>query len=280
VNRFSRAVPKGLPPVAFFALALVACGKGANSPHNPDRQSDAEYDLAGDAFRRGQPREALDHVLKSIDLNDENAKALKFAAEIYVFFCSGPDEERAPDCHLDLAEKYARKALSADDHFLDARNTLGSVLILTKKYDEAIGILMPLTKDPTYEYPHLAWGNIGWAQVQGGQVDQGIASLKNAVTNPRFCVGQYRLGIAYEKKGDFAQAESSLTQAVQVDRPECQNLQDAWEARARVRTKLGKQAEARADFEHCRDISADSKTGKACVQMLASASQLQSPSTH
>jgi Tfp pilus assembly protein PilF len=265
---------------AGLLLTLVACGKGAASPQNPDRQSDAEYDLARDSFYRGQPRVALDHALKAIDLNEDNAKALKFTAEIYVFFCSGPDEQRASDCHLDQAEKFARKAMSTDGRFLDARNTLGSVLILSKKYDEAIGVLMPLTKDPTYESPHLAWGNIGWAQVESGKIDQGILSLKNAVTNPRFCVGQYRLGIAYEKKGDFAQAESSLTQAVQVDSPDCQNLQDAWEARARVRTRLGRPAEARADFERCRDISADSRTGKACVQMLASAPPPEAPKTH
>src|SRR5256885_1432104 len=83
-----------------------------------------------------------------------------------------------PDCRLADAESYARKALKADDTFRDARNLLGQILILEKKYDEAIAMLEPLTKDPAYTANYLAWGNLGWAQVLGGQVDAGIASLR------------------------------------------------------------------------------------------------------
>src|SRR5438874_681099 len=79
----------------------------------------------------------------------------------------------------------ARKALKADESFRDARNLLGQVLILEKKYDEAIATLEPLTKDPAYTANYLAWGNLGWAQVLSGQIDAGIASLRNAITQPR-----------------------------------------------------------------------------------------------
>src|SRR5262249_23924553 len=151
----------------------------------------------------------------------------------------------------------------------DARNLLGQVLILESKYEEAILTLRPLVNDPAYSASYLAWGNFGWAQVLSGALEAGIASLKNSVREPRFCVGHYRLGLAYEKRGEFALAETSLSKAVEVDSPDCQNLQDAWEARARVRLKLGRFADARADFEHCRDISSESQTGKACMQMLA-----------
>ena len=102
-----------------------------------------------------------------------------------------------------------------------------------------------------------------------GQIDQGIESLKNSITEPRFCVGHYRLGVALRKKGDLAAAEQSLTNALSVDAPECRALQDAWGARAEVRAQLGKVADARADFEKCRDISVDTMTGKTCVEALA-----------
>ena len=57
-------------------------------------------------------------------------------------------------------------------------------------------------------------------------------------------------------------AEQSLTNALAVDAPECKALQDAWQARAEVRMRLGKLPEARADFEKCRDISVETLTGK------------------
>lgn len=233
------------------------------------RQSEAEYDLARDLFYKNQPRPALDHCRRAIELDSENAQALYFASTIHLYFCSGRLELRDPDCRLNDAEAYVRRALRAKEGFREAKNTLGQVLILEKRYPEAIAVLEPLTQDPAFESSFLAWGNLGWAQVLAGRVDQGIESLKISITEPRFCVGHYRLGVAYEKKGDLASAEQSLTNAVTVDAPECRNLQDAWEERGRVRMQLGKAADARTDFEKCRDIAADSRSGKACVQALA-----------
>ena len=105
--------------------------------------------------------------------------------------------------------------------------------------------------------------------MKGGRIDEGIASLKNSITEPRFCVGHYRLGVAYALKGDLVDADQSLTRAVSVDSPDCRNLQDAWGERARVRVRLGRAADARADFEKCRDLSAETLTGKGCVEGLA-----------
>jgi Tfp pilus assembly protein PilF len=167
------------------------------------------------------------------------------------------------------AEKYARSALKVDENFREAKNLLGQILIDEKKYAEAIAVLEPLTKDPSFESSFFAWGNLGWAQVLSGNLDVGIESLKKAVTEPRFCVGHYRLGVAYERKGDLAAAEQSLTNALEVESPDCKNLQDAWEERAQVRMRLGKLADARADFQKCREISTETLAGKACVDALA-----------
>lgn len=251
-------------------LAVAACsGRGAPGAQSPERQSDAEYDLGVDYFHKGNTRVALDHVLKAVELNDENAKALYFASTVYLSFCAGLQGLKAADCRLQDAGKYARLAIKADPRFRDAQNLLGQLLILEHKCPDAIEVLEPLTRDPSFEASYLAWGNLGWAQVCAGQLDRGIASLRNSITQPRFCVGHYRLGVAYEKKNDLALAEQSLTQAVMVDSPDCQSLQDAWQARARVRSKLGKVAEARSDLERCRDLAPESQAGKECATQLA-----------
>jgi Tfp pilus assembly protein PilF len=236
---------------------------------DPERQSESEYDVARDYFYKDRPRFALDHIRRAIELDDQNAKALYFASAIHLFFCSGKLELRDPDCRLNDAESYARKALTVDPNFREAKNTLGQILILQARYPEAIAVLAPLTKDPAFESSYLAWGNLGWAQVLAGQTDQGIESLKNSITEPRFCVGHYRLGVAYERKGDLPDAEQSLTNALSVDSPDCKALQDAWEARGAVRKRLGKVTESRTDFEKCRDLAPDTKIGQLCVQALA-----------
>ena len=257
-----------------FALAVGAgsgcTSRGPDSPAvNPVRQSESEYDVARDFFYRGQPRLALEHCRKAIAFDDQNAKALYFASTIHLFFCSGKLELRDPDCRLSDAEGYVRKALKADEHFREAQNTLGQILILEGKYPEAVAVLVPLTRDLGFESSYLAWGNLGWAQVLGGHLDEGIESLKNSITEPRFCVGHYRLGVAYEKKGDLAAAEQSFTNALSVDAPDCKNLQDAWAARGRVRLQLGKTPDARADYQKCRELSAETVAGRTCTEELA-----------
>lgn len=257
--------------LALLWVAGSGCNsRGADSPGvNPRRQSEAEYDVARDFFFRGQPRLALDHCRKAVAFDDENAKALYFASTIHLFFCSGKLELRDPDCRLHDAEGYVRDALKVDDNFREAKNTLGQILILEGRFTEAVAVLAPLTKDPAFESSYLAWGNLGWAQVLGGHIDEGIESLKNSITEPRFCVGHYRLGVAYEKKGDLAAAEQSLTNALSVDAPECKNLQEAWASRARVRTRLGKPQDARADYEKCCDLSTETVAGRTCTEGLA-----------
>jgi Tfp pilus assembly protein PilF len=259
-------------PFAVMAVVLTACAsKNPSQPgaQSPERQSDAEMDLAADFLKKGNQRSALDHAQKAVALNDENEKAHYLVAAILISFCTTARGFTAPDCRLADAEKSARAALKVNPEFRDAKNMLGQILINQKKFKEAIATLEPLTRDAAYIHPHFAWGNLGWAQVQDGQLDAGIASLRNAISaESRFCVGHYRLGVAYEKKGELAPAELSLTNAVSAD-PLCGELQDAWEARGRVRLRLGKANEARQDYEKCSDISKETDTGKICVRELA-----------
>ncbi len=258
--------------LAILSAALSGCanhGDAMPGAQSPERQSEGEYDLAKESFYKGDPREALGHIRKAIELDDENSKALYFAAAIHLSFCVQGTE--SPDCRLPEAEGYARRALKADEHYYDARNLLGQVLILEKRYKEAAGVLEPLTRDMAYTANHLAWGNLGWAQVLAGDLDRGIASLQNSITQPKFCVGHYRLGIAYEKKGELNQAEEAFGRAVTVDAQECRDLQDAWEARGRIRARLGREADAKLDFERCREISRETPTGRMCTRALGPA---------
>lgn len=256
---------------ASLGVFLGACtgSKGSSNPgaQSSERQSEAEYDLAVDLLGKDNPRAALDHAMKAIALNEDNDKAQYFVAVIYSKFCSTNRGLAAPDCKLSEMEKYARNAIKANAEFRDAKNLLGQVLVNQKRCREAIVVLEPLTKDPAYIHPYFALGNLGEAQLCDGQIDAAISSLNNAVAaQPRFCVGHYRLALATEKKGDLAASEASFTTAVTAD-PACDTLQDAWWGRCRVRKQLGN-AEWRKDCEKCREISAETATGKLCVQAL------------
>src|SRR6185369_1275958 len=134
---------------------------------------------------------------------------------------------------------------------------------------DAIAVLRPLANDMLYGSPEKAWGNLGWAYLLRGSPDEAIDALRRAIAaQPLFCVGQYRLGLAYEKKGDLPLAREALTRAVDTDRPECKRLQDAFDARARIAAKQGLRDEARADLEKCRDLGTSTPVGQRCAARL------------
>lgn len=245
----------------------TACGATQAGAQSVEQQSVAEYDLARDAFQNGRLREALDHIEKALDLDGDNAEAAYLGAVVLLGFCAG--DARSSDCRFDEAEKMARRAVEANPDMRDAKNTLGVVLVHLRRYDEAIAVLRPLAEDMLYASPEKSWGNLGWAYLLKGNNDLAIDALRRAVAaQPLFCVGQYRLGLAYEKRRELSLAREAFTKAVETDQPECQRLQDAFDARARVSEKQGLLDEARSDLARCRDIAATTPVGQRCGAQL------------
>jgi tetratricopeptide (TPR) repeat protein len=186
-------------------------------------------------------------------------------ALLYLDFCA-----RSPaECRLAEAEKAAAKALELKRDFREARNTLGVVLIHEKRPRDAIAVLKPLSEDILYQTPEKAWGNLGWAYYEAGEIERAIDALRRSIAaQPLFCVGSYRLGLAYERRGELAPALSAFTRALETRAPECQSLQDALFGRARVAERLGQTDSIRADLERCIELSGATGTGKNCRSML------------
>jgi tetratricopeptide (TPR) repeat protein len=232
-----------------------------------EARSVAEQDLAVDAHQHNRLREALDHAQRALKLNPDNVEANHVAAVVLLAFCAL--ESTSADCRFKDAEAYARKTLELQPEHREAKNTLGVILVHERRMSDAIAVLKPLTEDLVYANPESAWGNLGWAYLEEGAVEEAIDALHRAVAvQPLFCVGNYRLGLAYEKKGDLAQAREALTKAVDTDHPQCKRLQDAYGARARVLVRQGLKDEARADLARCRDMAAQTIMGQKCATTL------------
>lgn len=252
-----------------FAALLVACSSGSGAPgaQDPTRRSETEYDIARDLWlRRGDPRTALEHALKAADLDNENPEAAHLVALLYLDFCS----RNTGECRLPEAERFARRALEVKSDFREAKNTLSVILIHEHRADEAVKILVPLTQDILYQTPEDAWGNLGWAYLELGKLEPAVDALRRAVAaQPQFCVGNYRLGVAYEKLGEGPLADEAYTKALETESPGCSGLQDAWLGRARIRARGANRADAVADLERCVALSQTTPTGKECSSILA-----------
>ena len=254
--------------VAPLLLSIAGCAAtNPNPAQSPEQQSLAEYDLAKESYKIGKLRDVLSHVKKAVELDETNADAAFLGASVYLRFCAA--DAKSSDCRWEDAEAYARKAIEANPELRDAKNTLGVILVHMKRYDEAVSVLKPLANDILYNFPESAWGNLGWAYLEQGNSDEAIDALRRALAaQPLFCVGSYNLGRAYEKKGDFAAARDAFTKAVETPAPECQRLQDAFDARARVGAKLGLRDEVRADLTKCVSIASSNPLGLKCAEQL------------
>lgn len=268
--------PRVLPPVlmrsirtlsALVVSAAVLAAACDQKAKNAEIQADAHADLAREAFQRGDARLALDEAQQAVSFDDSNARAHQLATAALLALCAGDEGIASTDCRLDLAERHARRATLLDPTDRNARNTLGSVLLLDgSRGADAREVLRPLTEDPAYASAHLAWANYGWAQLQVGDVDGAVTSLRRATREPRFCVGWYRLAVAYDRSGNASDAEASASRALAERSPECQSLQDAWKLRGELRARLGKPEEARADLEACARLAPHTASGRACTK--------------
>lgn len=257
-----------LPVLGLIGLSIAGCPSTSSNPaQSPEAQSSAEYELAKDAYKRGKLREVLAHVQKALEHDDTNGDAAYLGASVHLQFCAADD--KSSDCRYEDAEKYARKAIEANPELRDAKNMLGVILVHESRYDEAVSVLKPLANDILYNFPESAWGNLGWAYLLQGNNDEAVDALRRALAaQPLFCVGAYRLGLAYEKKGDLSAARDAFTKAVETPSPDCQRLQDAFDARARVGAKQGLRDEVRADLTKCVDIASATPLGKRCAEQL------------
>ncbi len=256
-------------PMPFAALLLASALTGC-AGHAPDpqdaKQSLAEFDIARDLWlTKRDLRGGLDHALKASELDPTNAEIAHSVSLIYLDFCSAG----GADCRLPEAEKHARRALALQEDFREARNTLGVVLIHSERLAEAVTVLQPLTEDILYRTPENAWGNLGWAYLGLGRLDEAIDALSRSVAaQPLFCVGYMRLGDALSKKGRLAESLDAYTTALETDQPPCKRLQEASLGRARLLRQLGQIEQSRQELQRCLSVGPNSAAGKECRSML------------
>jgi type IV pilus assembly protein PilF len=258
------------------SIVLLAIGCGGGPSEEDLRRSQAEYDLGVGLMHEQNVAGAFQHLQESIRLDPDHAEAHLLLGNLYLF----RNEHARAEHHLRESlranvalEGAGRPALNAE-----ANNSLGVLYIHMHRYEDAVGSLRDATGDLMNRTPHLAWGNLGWAYLEQRDYRQALEALEQAVRmQPRFCgawfwIGEVHFALAEQNSAvaqeRFQRAEEALTRALEIDDPACHALQDAWRLRGEVRGRLGRRAEAVADFERCVELGRETESGRACSSFL------------
>lgn len=265
--------------VGVFIAVLCSAGCGHRGVSEADlEQSMRETHLAASLREEGKIPAALERLEHALALDPENADALFLLGWMRyeaAHRAVSPDERRR--LLNDSAERFRTGITSLIEYertgavLAEGRNMLGVVLIELGEYDEAAEELRLSAANDMNTSPHLAWGNLGLAQLSAGRTEEAIQSLQQAISlQPRFCVGYERLGRAYFQAGELESAEEALIRATTADES-CTNnpwLQGAYRLRGEVRARLGRPDEALNDFTRCIELGVQTSHGRACQEFL------------
>jgi len=251
--------------------AVSACRLGISN-EDVDR-SMKQYELAVGLQQEGNKPGAFKTLHKAIELNPFNARAHLLLGKLFLL-----NRDDNPVLFDKKAEEHLRAVLSiqAGEHkseesaaaAAEAHNDLGVLMNHRGEFRKALPEFEAAIADLFNREAHMAWGNLGWSYLELREYPKAIDALSRAVKLRRdFCVGHYRLGLAYSGSKDFEKAEQAFTAALEADE-RCDGFQHAWHERGVARMNLGNREDARADFERCVELAAKTAEGQACSRNL------------
>ncbi len=255
----------------FLPIALLLMATGCfPGPSGVDvDRSFREFQLASALHAEQNIPGAITHLRRALELDDENAEAHILFGLIHYGRNNLPLAEEHCQRGVDLLVEHERPGAT----LAEARNVLGVILIDREKYEEATVVLEASAMDGMNTAPHLAWGNLGLAQLKLGRHQEALESLSESVRiQARFCVGYHRMGQAFYELERWEEAEQALIAALEADEvcEEMPSLQNAWRLRAEVRAQLGRHRDAVSDLERCVAFGTSTRDGAACQRLLDS----------
>jgi len=237
-----------LPALLFMALL----GGVASAQNNPD--AEARFAMGVSHLREGRLDLALEDFQKAAKLDPKNPYVMKGLGQAYAAKRKWGDAISA-----------FRKALELNPYYVDVRNDLGTVLILSG--DRAGGKKEFLTAfgDPTNPTPEISARNLGQAYLEDKNYPEAINWFRTSLSRNKSYTDAY-LGLA-EGLLATGRQEETVTQleAGAKEAPGDPSLQLAL---GQAYFKVGRFTEARARLEEAVKKDPDGAVGRRATSVL------------
>jgi type IV pilus assembly protein PilF len=192
--------------IIFLAIFLFSCSTTETGENI--QKANAHYQLGISYINDNNIQPAFIEFQKALKLNPDNKEILNAIGIIYLLKL-----ENYPE-----AIKYFQKALKLDKNFSEASNLLGFAYEKTGRFDEAIEAYKMALSNTLYKNPEKAFNNLGRVYYRLKRYNDAIDAYKEALRRfSDFHLPYYGLALCYNAKGQYGDAATAITRAIELD---------------------------------------------------------------
>lgn len=190
----------------FLTIFIFSCSTAKTGENI--QKANAHYQLGISYLNDNNIQPAFIEFQKALELNPKNKEILNAMGVIYLLKL-----ENYPE-----AIKYFQKALKIDKNFSEASNLLGFAYEKTGRFDEAIESYKMAMSNTLYKNPEKAFNNLGRVYYRIKRYDDAIDAYKEALRRfSDFHLPYYGLALCYNAKGQYGDAATAITRAIELD---------------------------------------------------------------
>jgi len=237
-------------------LAVLACALVLMAATGRAQKADAEQIFNGalSHLREGRPELALEEFDRAIRMEPKSAYFYKGRGVAYLAL------KRLPD-----AITAFRKALELDPYYVDARNDLGTALILAGEREEGKRMLVAAYNEPMNPTPEVTARNLGRAFKDEGDLEQALTWFRTSVRrNPRFA--DAHLGLA-ETLVALGRLDEAIRELEAATAKTAENVQVVF-ALGQAYYRAGRWDEARGRLEEVVKAQPTGEVGQRAAELL------------
>jgi Flp pilus assembly protein TadD len=220
------------------------------------QQQDGEghFNIGLTHLREGRNTMALEEFKKAVRQDGKNPYFHKALGLCYM------QMRRYPDAIDSL-----KKSLQLNPYYVDARNDLGTALILNGKREEGKAELLAAFNEPTNPSPELSARNLAQAYLEERRFTEAASWFNSAVTRNKQLVDAH-LGLSDALLGlnRLDESQRALEEAVKANPQSAELLLALGEAYYRV----GRFNEARARLEEARNMDRSGEISRRAADLL------------